>query len=587
MKRLRIQYCTAHTPKPAFHAQASEYASCIDEIIYLVHYCKIKNTINLSIMKEHVTGVLAATALAFPLALAAQETPAPAAPHAANTELLQVSSAAVKEIQHVLDGKDTLARKLERLSDFRHAPDTAARLNAIFGNERPWSLERNGAGTPGYRWTLQPLRYTAPGGGLLEWSDFPVELSLDKSGKQLAFRGTWASFGFTDESGRVEMRDAAISGSQRQGNGLFWVGTMQGHIASVDFDLHKPQPVKLALRELWMRSDVRERPKAVDYTQSFGIKALEVAGHQIDDLTFAYRVANVDKAALNAFYLAEQKLSAQGKAKPDAADLDALLPLFKQFARTASKNKTVLRIDEISASYHGQKAVLRGSVGMAGVTEADLKDFAGLAKRVDARFELRVPVALLREVATAIAQQQAQAQAAQGGAAPDVAKTAQDMTDAIVGKVLGNGYAKLENDVLVAPLSFRGGVLRVNGKVVDLPKPPQQPKQPKQPQPVAAAAAPEHFMQARRVSDSCTLPDYPAAVVEGDKPLTASLQFSVEADGGLRGLRLAQSSGYPDYDAALLQAFGTCRFIPALRAGKPVAHADTFTLAREPGSARP
>ena len=224
-------------------------------------------------------------------------------------------------------------------------------------------------------------------------------------------------------------------------------------------------------------------------------------------------------------------------------------------------------------------AMLRGSVVAAGVTEADLKDMARFVKRIDARFELRVPVSLLREVATSIAQQQAKA--AQGSAALDVAKTAQDMTDAMVGKVLGNGYARLENGVLVAPIQFRGGVLRVNGKLIELPKKPA-PQQGKQP-----PARLHTFMQARRINDSCTLPDYPAPVIERDAPLELSLRYTVDTNGVLRDVQVAQASAEPGYDAAVLQAFGSCRFIPALQDGKPVEHTDTFTLARAPGSTRP
>jgi len=547
--------------------------------------------------RDRLSGVIALTLLAAPLACAAPQAPAtvdapapasattPATARTAATELMAATSAAVKEIQGALDGKGTLAGKLDQLTSFRHTPDTAARLNAIFGSERPWTLEQTGPAR--YRWSVQPLRYATPGGGLLEWSDFPLDLTLDKSGKQLGFDGTWASISFEDESARILMRDATLSGTQRKGSGLFWLGTMQGNIASIALDIRKPQPASITLRDVWMRSSVQERPKTVEYAQSFGIKALEAAGHQIDDLVFSYRIANLDKAALSALYQAGQKLDAQQKATP--AELEAVLPLLRQFARTASKNKTALRIDEISASYRGQKAALSGSVGMAGVTEADLKDFARFVKRIDARFELRVPVALLREVATTLAQQQAKAMTAQGGAAPDIAKTAQDMTDAMVGKVIGNGFARLENGMLVAPITVRGGVLRVNGKVVELPKKPapQQNEQQNEQQRRQPPASLHTFMQARRIGDSCTLPDYPAAVLERDAPLTLTLQFTVDAGGGLRDTRLAQASGYPEYDSALLNAFNGCRFVPALRDGKPVEHSDSFRLVREPGSVRP
>jgi len=157
--------------------------------------------------REYVAGMLVLALGSAPLALAAPATPAAAPPAeaqskvtviaadevppsqpAASTKLAGAATAVIKEIQQVLDGKETLVRKLERLTTLRHTPETAAALMPIFGNERPWSLEKRA--TPGDRWTLQPLRLATPGGSLLEWSDFPVDLTIDKSGKGLQFDGT-------------------------------------------------------------------------------------------------------------------------------------------------------------------------------------------------------------------------------------------------------------------------------------------------------------------------------------------------------------------------------------------------------------
>lgn len=232
----------------------------------------------------------------------------------------------------------------------------------------------------------------------------------------------------------------------------------------------------------------------------------------------------------------------------------------------------------MSFAFRGHKAVLKGRVGLDAVPGAELGDMARVARRVNGRFEVRVPVALVREVALAVARQQAAA-AKQPQAQPqDLAVVAQSMTDAIIGKLLGSGYARLQDDVLVSTIAFRGGVLRVNGKKVELPKPA------KAPVPQGAAT----FMQARRITDSCTLPDYPAQVVEKDARLELKLHYVVDQEGKLRDLQLAQASDQPGYDAAVLAAFADCRFIPALRDGKPVEHVVTdHVLTREPGSVRP
>lgn len=517
-----------------------------------------------------------ATLLAAPLAHS--QTQAQDAPRTrpAQSALGLAFSHASQEIQDVLNAPGPLARNLERLGSFQHTPTTAGMLKAVTGTERPWSFERR-ADTPGYRWTLQPLRYTTPDGGLLDWSDMTVDLTLDKTGKQLAYAGTWPQLSFEDKFMRMTMRDASLKASQRRGPGTLWYGDVQARADSVEVEGRGDAPFTMQMRDLWLRSSVQERGPNLAIVQSFGIKRIEVAGEQVDDFTLAYRLDRLSKASAIALGEAERKSNLARQAGKTDADL--LLPMFRELVRAAAKNKTALKVDELSVSYHGQKALLRGSVGVNGVAEADLKDMRALAGRIDARFEVRVPLALVREIAATVAQKQTQARATHGGNAGAATPSAGDITDAIVGKLLGNGYAKLENDTLVSTVELRAGQLRVNGKRIDLPKPGRKPAQ----EPLAL----QSFMQARRISDSCTLPDYPAEVVERDGSLQVSLQYTVDARGGLHDVRLAQGSAYPDYDAALLAAFGSCRFVPALRDGKPVEHHDSFDLVREPGSARP
>jgi hypothetical protein len=60
---------------------------------------------------------------------------------------------------------------------------------------------------------------------------------------------------------------------------------------------------------------------------------------------------------------------------------------------------SALEIDEISARYRGNKASIRGRIGLAGAVEADLQDMGALVKKIVASFEIRVPVAMVRDIA--------------------------------------------------------------------------------------------------------------------------------------------------------------------------------------------
>jgi|GEM_PF-7117517 len=528
-------------------------------------------TVNLKPLSRALLASLCAT----PLAIAAQDAAPPFPVTPVQSELALALTAAAQEVQDVLDTRAPLAHNLDRLKTFEHSPATASSLKALTGEARPWSFTQR-ADKSAYRWTVHPLRYTAPAGGQFESSEIGVDLRLDKTGKQLSYQFDWPLLSWEDSEARIAMRDASLNATQRRGPGPLWYGDMQGKVAGIELEGRGQHAFTLQMRDLWLRSSVKEKGANLSIVQSFGIKSLEGFGQQVEDIKFAYRLDNLSRAS--AIALAETQRKSNLQSTPDKQDIERMLPMLQEMLRMAARNKTALKIEELSFAYHGQKALLRGRLGLNGVQDADLKDLRRLVKRIDARFELRVPVGLVREIATTVAEQQAQAQAAKGGAP---GPSAENLTDALVGKVLGNGYARLENDVLVSTIEIRGDKLHVNGKLIDLPKAPAQQQEQRGP------AGLHTFMQARRIGDSCTLPDYPAAVVAGDAPLELTLQFTVDPNGDLRDLRVARASAYPEYDGALLQAFGGCRFVPALRDGKPVEHNDSFILKREPGSARP
>ena len=518
--------------------------------------------------------VLAASLLAAPFAHAAD---APAKPAAAPPPLMiQAFSAAVQEMQQAIDPEAHPNANFEKLLNFQHSPETAKLLVEAFGTDRPWALEKVGVeqGKTHWRSPMFALHKTTPSGGTVVWSELSSDILVDQAGKTMDFRAVWPSFSYEDKDARITLRDASLSGTNRR-SGKLWYGNMEGSLASIEV-AGKSKPLSMAMRDIRLSGKVEERPRTVEISQVFGIKAIEFAGERIDDFTFALRVANVEKAALVAMQEAEKKLGAKKAATKD--DLSAMMPLFKSMVRGAAKHKTALLIEEMSFAYRGHKAMLKGRVGLDAMKEAELADMAKVAKGVNARFEIKVPLALVREVALAVARQQLAAAPDKAQAqAQDPAKLAQSMTDVIVGKLLGGGYARLENEVLVSTIEYRGGVLRVNGKKIDLPKPA------KAPVPQAATS----FMQSRRIADSCMLPDYPAQVVEKDAAFVYSLHYVVDPAGNLREVKLVEPTGFGDFDAALLQKFKECRFIPALKNGKPVEQAVTQTFRREPGSVRP
>jgi hypothetical protein len=160
----------------------------------------------------------------------------------------------------------------------------------------------------------------------------------------------------------------------------------------------------------------------------------------------------------------------------------------------------------------------------------------------------------------------------------------QTMTDVVVGKLVGGGYARLENDVLVSNLEFRGGKLTANGKEVGLPKigagrcaagrgPAFEPAGP-------------NALQARRIEDSCRLPDYPGRGGAPGPAAARKLRLPRRRRGKVQNVRVAAPAAIPDWDQAMVEALGQCRYIPALQDGKPI-ELQMNGAVREAGSKRP
>jgi TonB family protein len=502
--------------------------------------------------------------------------------------VMDAVQSAVRELQQGDDPKLPLPTRIERMAAFRHTPATADKLRAVFGTEHPFTIARQPA-RPGdgsaWRVRLQPLHYeSAPGSGV-DWSEGILDLTLDKAATTVTSTGSWNSLGAGDATMRITANGISSSSHQKRGYAGLWFGDSHVRVASVSFD-SKPGAT-LAMENLSFDWRTVERPKAIEMAYESKIGAVAVAGERVEDLRFALRLTNLDKKALAEMQVESERLRARSRATAAAAtpeqQLDTLKPFLRSFGKSALVRGTSLEIDEISARYHGNKASIRGRVALAGAVESDLDDLKSLAKKIVAKFEIRVPLAMVRDIAGVVAAKQAQQQ----GTATNTqgaAQMGQTMTDVVVGKLVGGGYARLENDVLVSNLEFRGGKLSANGKEVGLPKiaPAGAP-----PAAVQRSNLPPGALQARRIEDSCRLPDYPAEVVRQDQPLRASFAYRVDAEGKVHEVRVAAPSGFPDWDQAALEALGQCRYIPALQDGKPIELQMNWGLVREAGSKRP
>lgn len=535
--------------------------------------------VNLTLLRFTVAAGLFA-AVSFHASADTAAAVAPAPPSA----LMDATMSMARDIEQHQDRHAPMRTQLDALTAFRHTPETAQKLLKVFGTEQPWTLARAPAakGRHDYVGMLAPLHYVSEQGEAVDWSAMRIDISLDRAGRSMVMRGAWPSIAAEDKNMRFNQRDMRLTSHRTRGAGDLWFGDTQLDIGSVKVDAKGPG-VSMTLDDIRIKVGMVARPKALEIGYGVTIKAISGGGERVDNFKLATRITNIDKAAMAAFKALGEQREGAGKGTPQQQS-DAMSAALKAIGKAAIAHGTALEIDELSAQYHGNSVSLKGRVSVQGATEADLDSMATLVKKIVAHFDIKVPVAVLRDVSTAVATRQARAPANGQAAAQPVAQIAQSMTDMMVGKALNNGYARLEKDVLLSSIDFRGGILRINGKELALPAVTAPAVAPAAASSTRASPA---FLQARRIDDRCTLPDYPPEVVRLDQPLRLAMRFTVGADGILRDVALAAPSQWPAYDQAVLAAAARCIYLPALRDGQPSAVPMTWQVVREPGSTRP
>lgn len=507
---------------------------------------------------------------------------APTRPVVKPSAVMDAMLSMMREVQAADKPKLPMRERLDAIAEFRHGPETAQKLKTVFGSERPWTLARLPVANGRYDYvgTLAPLHYTSEAGENYEWAPLTLKVSLDKPNRNMTTQVSWPSTVFEDKDVHVAVRDIAMSAKQKRGFGDMWFGASQGSVAGVQIDFKK-DGTRVALEDMRFHGDLIERPKSVDMAYGFSIKAISALDQKVDNLKFAMRMTNIDKATIAEMKALGEK--AQASAATPEQQLAAMQPVFQSLGKAVIQRGAAIEIDELSFGYKGNTASLKGRVTVEGASESDLATMPALVKKIVARFNVRVPVAMVRDIADNVAAKQANAQAKGGAANPQtIAQIAQSIQDVVIGKVVGGGYARVEKDVLVSDIEFRGGVLRINGKQIALPAFDAPKARKAQNSPSAPPA-----LQARRIESRCVLPDYPEDVVRGERPFELSIRFVVKADGKVADLALVKPSQIPAYDQALLAAMERCAYMPALVNGKPVDMPTTWRIVSEPGQARP
>jgi len=428
--------------------------------------------------------------------------------------VLTVLQKAGDEYSKAFRGQHDTIKALDAQARFEYSPALQEQLLAIFGSTNPLRLLRTGVTRTEIQYgaALQPFTYKAKDDSTMSAGPMALKVAIDKHGSKMKVNGTLASF---DASNEFSMKDVRVSADLAKAIDQLWYGVVQlqvdsmlfkgawsasGNIKVGDKDVvagkvGTPEGTAQALRVdgTTLKVAMRHHGKLADIGYDFGIKSIAAQDFALERLHMAMRFQNMDASVFKEIQKDADKLDVSAMSEQQKTEVG--MNYIRRFGAAMLHPGSAIVLDDVSGSYHGATTSIKGRISFDKLKESELGDPMAWKNKLALQFEVRFPMAIVDEICRSFAEQQLKAQT--NGADPDpemLNKLTKDFSAAVVGKGVGEGFAKLVNHELRTTIVMRNGVVTANGKVWTVPAPvvTGRPPAPQEaaPAPEAAPAAP-------------------------------------------------------------------------------------------------
>lgn len=331
---------------------------------------------------------------------------------------------------------------LDRPSGESYGEAQRAAGRAVFGAGAPFAVTRLPAkeGVAQYTLRIPGNRYDGDGAHSV-WPDADLRIGISSDGSQVNGAGAWDGIDIRGKDYTTALHGIAIGLNQTRQPSGGWTGKLRFDVDSIVLAAIPDDNLPLRAEKSTLLHDVSRQGKAEEHLFDFHATRLTMGKAEIGDLHMAYRLRNIGTDLISVYARAANKPATDGLIK-------ALL------LRGAS-----LDIEDISANFGGGRIQLTGSVGMPAATAADFSSEQRILNKVVAHFKVRLPLSSLRGI-----MHQFQKTAADGEASEmNPATVEQNVYELALGKLLANGYARMEKDALVTEIDIGDGLVRING----------------------------------------------------------------------------------------------------------------------------
>ncbi|NVE01173.1 DUF945 family protein [Massilia sp. BJB1822] len=234
-----------------------------------------------------------------------------------------------------------------------------------------------------------------------------------------------------------------------------WFGNARVTIPSAYFSVSTME-LKFGSIEQTVRTTTRG--KLADSQSDARLASIEVFGQRIEDVHLGVRFEKFDLAEMQ-------------KVEKDAAFMSNAFTSIEAFnakrgnvlmamARSAARHGSRIVLEDFSLSYKNFRARMTGHFGLRDASEKDLASIQQILKKVDGRIEISVPAGIPRAMCQAFVHTVPNIQ----GTGMERWQQQQNCYQAAMTKIVGEGWARMEDGVLRSSIVISQGNLNVNGK---------------------------------------------------------------------------------------------------------------------------
>lgn len=396
-------------------------------------------------------------------------TPTPAT--SVKSSFFETIMAAAKELGVAMGSQTDIVKRMEIFAKFEFSPALRPKLKEVFGSEHLIPVQRtNGPkGQVIYTSKLVPHSYLDETAVAFSWAELNSRSVVNKAGSTLDASVTWPSLSIVGTSASGTIEKMSMDVKQMRAKDGIWFGTVGMKAGAMAMRAAAPGSSEFKetarLEDIVIDAGVTRQGKKADVNYAFSIKSIVFGGDHIDRAKIGLRMVNLPAQALAD--IDREMKAVQGSSLPADAQAEVTLRSMKSFGKSMVTSGASLVIDDISAAYHGNTASIKGRVDFDKVVEADFDAPIELGKKVVARFDVRLPVAMVNDVSRMMASKQVDASAANSAEQIDLA--AKNIAGLVIGKLVNEGFAVMEKGELRSTIDIKNGKVTFNGKIIPIP----------------------------------------------------------------------------------------------------------------------